>query len=266
VKKLIIISAVIITMFYILTFSCLGQEGQVWKKIEDLEFRIDELESTVRDLRIAVNDLEGLLGRVETLETTVSGLEWVQYVVQDLEIEMEDLQTLLYGVTREDDYIFFRGINFHGINIQTGEFSGGGVYVTDPDSLIAKLGDGGSRDDIGILQLYDKLGSEKIRLYARDTTPSWITSGSLGIGTTDQFGGGVGILSLGNAHTIPSSALTNAAALFASGGEMYAYDALGNATLISPHDFETGEWIFYSKNVRTGRVVRVNYEEIDIQN
>ncbi len=254
------IPVVIIAMIFIASIPCFGQEGQVWKRIEDLELRIDELESTV-------SDLEGLLERVGTLETTVNSLDGVQYVVQDLEIDMqdleidmEDLQTRLYGVTREGDYIFFNA--YSGVTVQTDEFSGGGLYVTDPDSLIAKLGDGGTIDDIGILQLYDKYGSEKVRLYARDTTASWITSGSFGIGTTNQFGGGVGILSLGNAHTNPSSALTNAAALFASGGEMFVYDAAGNATLISPHDIETGEWIFYSKNVKTGLVVRVNMERL----
>ncbi len=34
------------------------------------------------------------------------------------------------------------------------------------------------------------------------------------------------------------------------------------ATLISPHDPDTGEWIFYSKNVQTGRVVRVDMERM----
>lgn len=42
----------------------------------------------------------------------------------------------------------------------------------------------------------------------------------------------------------------------------FAIDELGNATQISPHDAETGEWIFYSENVRTGRRMRVNMEEL----
>jgi hypothetical protein len=35
-----------------------------------------------------------------------------------------------------------------------------------------------------------------------------------------------------------------------------------NITQISPHDPDTGEWIFYSKNTKTGRTVRVNMEEL----
>lgn len=89
-----------------------------------------------------------------------------------------------------------------------------------------------------------------------------LKNGNVGIGTIDQFGGGVGILSIGNADTDPSVTLTNAAALYASGGELYSYDSAGNATLISPHDQETGEGIFYSRNTITGRVVKVNMEKL----
>ena len=49
-----------------------------------------------------------------------------------------------------------------------------------------------------------------------------------------------------------------------SGGPlgMWAFDENGNNTLISPHDPQTGEWIFFSKNVKTGRVVRINMEKL----
>ncbi len=50
--------------------------------------------------------------------------------------------------------------------------------------------------------------------------------------------------------------------IFRSGGALWVDDALGDATQISPHDPETGEWIFYSKNRKTGRVLRVNMEEL----
>ena len=39
-------------------------------------------------------------------------------------------------------------------------------------------------------------------------------------------------------------------------------DAAGNATQQTPHDPVTGEWIFYSKNVKTGRIVRVDMERM----
>lgn len=50
--------------------------------------------------------------------------------------------------------------------------------------------------------------------------------------------------------------------IYSQDGFLYARDYLGNQTLTSPHDPETGEWIFYSKNIKTGRVVRVNMEQL----
>jgi len=44
--------------------------------------------------------------------------------------------------------------------------------------------------------------------------------------------------------------------------QLFAMDGQGNTSQLSPHDPETGEWIFYSKNVKTGRVVRVNMEKL----
>jgi hypothetical protein len=43
---------------------------------------------------------------------------------------------------------------------------------------------------------------------------------------------------------------------------IWVEDQTGNQTQISPHDPETGEWIFYSKNIKTGRIVRVNMEKL----
>lgn len=44
--------------------------------------------------------------------------------------------------------------------------------------------------------------------------------------------------------------------------EVFVKDEAGNETKISPHDPETGEWIYYSKNVKTGKVVRVDMERL----
>ena len=46
------------------------------------------------------------------------------------------------------------------------------------------------------------------------------------------------------------------------GTELYAINGAGNTTKISPHDPETGKWIFYSKNIYTGRVLRIEMEEL----
>lgn len=50
--------------------------------------------------------------------------------------------------------------------------------------------------------------------------------------------------------------------IYSNSGELFAKDGLGNVTQISPHDPETGEWIFYSRNVKTGKVMRVDMERL----
>jgi len=42
--------------------------------------------------------------------------------------------------------------------------------------------------------------------------------------------------------------------------EMFAIDETGNTAQLTPHDPETGEWVFYTKNVKTGRVLKVQME------
>jgi hypothetical protein len=52
------------------------------------------------------------------------------------------------------------------------------------------------------------------------------------------------------------------ASIYSSSGLLYATDKNGNITQFSPHDPETGEWIYYSKNTKTGVVKRVNMEKL----
>ncbi len=52
------------------------------------------------------------------------------------------------------------------------------------------------------------------------------------------------------------------ARIYLSSGRLYAQDSFGNQTILSPHDPETGEWVFYSKNIKTGKVVRVDMEKL----
>jgi len=58
------------------------------------------------------------------------------------------------------------------------------------------------------------------------------------------------------------SASAGHSGVYSSGGELFAMDAAGNSTQLSPHDTATGEWIFYSKNTKTGRIVRVDMERL----
>lgn len=62
--------------------------------------------------------------------------------------------------------------------------------------------------------------------------------------------------------TAPAGTLTNGISIYSSAGECYIMDAAGNATLQSPHDKETGEWIYFSRNTITGKVLRVDMERL----
>ena len=62
--------------------------------------------------------------------------------------------------------------------------------------------------------------------------------------------------------TAPIGTLANGISLYSSAGEAYFMDAAGNGSLQSPHDKKTGKWIFYSKHTPSGRVLRVEMEDL----
>ena len=62
--------------------------------------------------------------------------------------------------------------------------------------------------------------------------------------------------------TAPVGTLTNGISLYSSSGEAYVMDAAGNATLFSPHDAETNEWVFKSKHTPTGKVLKIDVEKL----
>lgn len=90
-----------------------------------------------------------------------------------------------------------------------------------------------------------------------------ITAGNLKIGGTAARGTteGTNELVLFNG-TAPVGTLTNGASFYAAAGEMRVMDSAGNSTLLSPHDDETNEWVFYSKNTRTGKVLKIDMERL----
>ncbi len=66
--------------------------------------------------------------------------------------------------------------------------------------------------------------------------------------------------------TVPAGTLANGVTLYAkdvsSSAELHVMDEAGNETLLSPHDPNTGEWIFYSRHSVTGRVIVVRMERL----
>jgi len=59
----------------------------------------------------------------------------------------------------------------------------------------------------------------------------------------------------------PQGTLADGCSIYSDGGELYTMDAAGNATLQTPHN-DQGEWIFYSKNTVTGKVLRIDVERM----
>jgi len=59
----------------------------------------------------------------------------------------------------------------------------------------------------------------------------------------------------------PQGTLVNGCSIYSDSGELYTMDAAGNATLQTPHN-DQGEWIFYSKNTVTGKVLRIDAERM----
>ena len=47
----------------------------------------------------------------------------------------------------------------------------------------------------------------------------------------------------------------------ASSAEVFVQDEAGNVTKLSPHN-QLGNWEYYSRNVKTGKVVRIDMEEM----
>jgi hypothetical protein len=62
--------------------------------------------------------------------------------------------------------------------------------------------------------------------------------------------------------TAPVGTLANGISIYSSSGEAYVMDAAGNATLFSPHDAETNEWIFKSKHTPSGKVLKIDVERL----
>jgi len=97
-------------------------------------------------------------------------------------------------------------------------------------------------------------GTERMRLDS---------SGNLGLGGSAARATTVGtaVLNIFNG-TAPVGTLTNGISLYSSSGEAYVMDAAGNATLFSPHDAKTNEWVFKSKHTPTGKVLKIDVEKL----
>ena len=77
--------------------------------------------------------------------------------------------------------------------------------------------------------------------------------------TTTIVSGSADLLTMDDTTAPPTP--SNAAHMYAKSGEMFVMDTGGNETQISPHD-ATGEWQYFSRNTKTGKVVRIRMEKM----
>jgi len=77
--------------------------------------------------------------------------------------------------------------------------------------------------------------------------------------TTTMVSASADLLTMDDTSTPPIP--TNAAHLYAITGSMYVQDTSGTETKISPHD-EYGEWEYFSRNTKTGKVTRIRMEKM----
>lgn len=180
-------------------------------------------------------------------------------------IGTENPQHLL-DIYESEDAAYFRiwglgdGENFSGVELQSEQGASG--ELGDRKWQIAhKAGGAGALNDFQI-NYRDDLGSWGVPRLA--ITPA----GNVGIGTANPTGNttaGTRVLAIADG-TAPVGGRSGQALLYADAElavtELFALDGAGNATKLSPHNPETGEWEFYSKNSRTGRVVRIRMEEL----
>lgn len=62
--------------------------------------------------------------------------------------------------------------------------------------------------------------------------------------------------------TAPVGTLAAGISLYSTSGELRVMDAAGNATLLSPHDSVTNEWIYHSVHTPSGKVLKIDMERM----
>jgi hypothetical protein len=99
-------------------------------------------------------------------------------------------------------------------------------------------------------------GNDYSKLSVDNLTGIWLDKQTLG-GTSNYglvLNGDGAIGDYGAAIVLGAS---QNARIYGKTDGVYVYDGIAESK-ISPHDPETGEWIYYSKNIKTGKIVRVD--------
>jgi len=143
----------------------------------------------------------------------------------------------------------FRFTTYGGTNMLSQAYTHGGIGKIDFCSSNAQV-TSGTRHKVNITASSDALRidtDEGInRLYVQNSTTHFVS-------------GSGALLTMGDTTVPPSP--SSAAHMYSKSGEMFVMDTGGNETQISPHNSQ-GEWQYFSKNIRTGKVVKVNMEKM----
>jgi hypothetical protein len=156
--------------------------------------------------------------------------------------------------------------SFHapGIGSPTYQISNAGVFIYNDLSV----GLNANPDTFVVDRTEQKVGVSYNIASLPDAQFSVSGSTKFGELSTDthQFTGSVSfisgsgdLLTMDDTNAPPTP--TAAAHLYAKSGEMFVMDTAGNETQISPHD-EEGEWQYFSRNTKTGKVVRIRMEKM----
>jgi len=184
---------------------------------------------------------EGELERLDGASTTVAANK---VVIADGSKNVATLGTVGCGAITSTGTSTFQNVSA-SVNVSASAFYGNILVESHPGgSTFPMLSEGTST-------------GEKQPFF--DVSLSYNTSmNRLYVGTLQVNTNGFIIASNNDSHP---TEIADKALMYAVGGEMYVKDSGGNQTLISPHD-EDGEWQYYSRNTKTGKVVRIRMEKM----
>jgi hypothetical protein len=246
-----------------------------------IDFANDATEDS--DARIQLNGDKGLQIYVDTSLTipvgrvgigtsdpgTQPGLENVRLEIADTDGLLSDVALRVAGPSGSaaQDFAKSRGTLSSPTIVQDGDLLGSILFIGYDGSDFANAaawiraavdGTPGTNDMPGRLQFMttaDGAANPTVRMTINN-------AGNIGVGTANP----AYRLEVAGPMMMEDGAVPSVSAghsgVYSSGGELFALDQAGNSTQLSPHDPGTGEWVFYSMNVRTGRVVRVDMERL----
>jgi len=145
------------------------------------------------------------------------------------------------------------------INNGDGTFAAKVDYTTGSAPRSVAIGDldGDGKADLAVTNYY----STSVSVFINNASPilyAQASSGNVGIGTTSQFGSGIGVVGLANAGTVPSTNPTGGGVLYAEAGALKWRGSSGSVTTIANADYS--EYMPAKDDVEWADVVSLSSE------